>query len=491
MASENSIYFQATGGHSHNGINSTLIDVGQYSVFDFTTSTVGSPTRITRQEQNRINFEDFIVRTIQSKVLQPAGIRLEANTFNGKAITANTIQGDRIVANTITANQIAANTITAGQIAANTITAGQIAANTITANEIATGTITGIKIAANAIGNTQIENVMSIIDLQSDFVTTNAIIKSNNYISGSVGWAINANGIAEFSDVLVRGTVIANDGYVGGWDIASTYIASNNGSAVLYSNGYLYAQEGLFQGSLSGATITGADGVFSGSMMVSDGTNGIEITTSGFLRGTGGSGIRIMNSDNSTGNTQLFKDFIRTDRFSAEDYFLTSNGSGAEARIRSTGRCDFTMTSTTGEMFDMSRGYDNGMNFIRFVNYNTNNAVGAIEFNGSSAVKYVTSSDSRLKSNIKILSNGLSIIKEINPVSFKWIEDPNKEAHGFIAQDLYKAYPHPVTVGGDDVKNSPWMVDYAGLVPILTSAIKELIERVENLEARLNEIIGV
>jgi len=37
-------------------------------------------------------------------------------------------------------------------------------------------------------------------------------IQSNNYVSGSTGWSINKNGGAEFSNVTVRGTVIASSG---------------------------------------------------------------------------------------------------------------------------------------------------------------------------------------------------------------------------------------------------------------------------------------
>lgn len=42
------------------------------------------------------------------------------------------------------------------------------------------------------------------------------VIKSNNYIAGEQGWIINKNGISEFSEVTVRGTIYATDGWFKG-----------------------------------------------------------------------------------------------------------------------------------------------------------------------------------------------------------------------------------------------------------------------------------
>lgn len=42
------------------------------------------------------------------------------------------------------------------------------------------------------------------------------VIQSNNYIAGEQGWIINKNGSSEFSDVTVRGTIYATDGWFKG-----------------------------------------------------------------------------------------------------------------------------------------------------------------------------------------------------------------------------------------------------------------------------------
>lgn len=167
-SSENTIIFIPAGGHSHDGVTSSLISTEKYSIYDFSPSFVNSTqsqTRAIRQENNRLALESLIINIVNQSVLAPAGIRLTPGTLNASAIIANTI------------------------------TADQIAANTITADE-----------------------------LVSNVILVNNIIRSNNYTSGSNGWIISNNGSAEFSDVVVRGNVFSNVGTIGGWTLSNTAI---------------------------------------------------------------------------------------------------------------------------------------------------------------------------------------------------------------------------------------------------------------------------
>lgn len=103
----------------------------------------------------------------------------------------------------------------------------------------------------------------------------------------------------------------------------------------------------------------------------------------------------------------------------------------------------------------------------------------------TTATSYNTSSDARLKDDVKPISRALSIIDKLNPVSFKWIRTPRaRRAHGFIAQDLHKVYPEAVTRGGDDPQTNPWVVDKSTLIPILVAAIQELKAEIVALKAR-------
>jgi hypothetical protein len=123
---------------------------------------------------------------------------IAANTITAADIAAGTITSTEIAANTIQAGDIAANTITATEIATDAITADEIAAGTITSTEIATGTITAVNIAANTITADEID----VLELE-----VGQYIESDGYVTGTTGWHIDADGDAEFNDIVARGEV--------------------------------------------------------------------------------------------------------------------------------------------------------------------------------------------------------------------------------------------------------------------------------------------
>jgi hypothetical protein len=90
------------------------------------------------------------------------------------------------------------------------------------------------------------------------------------------------------------------------------------------------------------------------------------------------------------------------------------------------------------------------------------------------AAHFYTSSDSRLKSNIQPITNGIQKIQALNPVSFKRKDSIGGEPHsksefGFIAQDLVQYFPDLLDTGKNDLLS----VDYMQIIPLLVSAIKE------------------
>ena len=116
------------------------------------------------------------------------------------------------------------------------------------------------------------------------------------------------------------------------------------------------------------------------------------------------------------------------------------------------------------------------------------NASGNVRANGM-----VLSSDKRYKANIQTLNNSLAILAKIRGTSYWW-KDQNiseKLQIGFIAQELEDILPNLVHTD----KNGYKAVNYIGLIPVMTEAIKELEsvnaeqnERIESLEARLEAI---
>jgi hypothetical protein len=148
------------------------------------------------------------------------------------------------------------------------------------------------------------------------------------------------------------------------------------------------------------------------------------------------------------------------------------------------GQATYFVRSTNGILMRLKRPYAAGGDFMQFRNGTSDSEVGRVEFNGVSNVAYQVASDARLKENVVEIENAISLIKTIAPVEYNFILEPLQKFHGFIAQDMYEAYPQVVSVGAEDVKERPWAVNYSGMTPLLTAAIKEIIKRLEDLESR-------
>ena len=135
--SESGVVFFSAGGHNHDGVSSSLIDTSKYSIFDFNFGLVSNNRdRLNKQNINQNGLRNFIVKTVNESVLEPAGIVLQDNIINSRNIIAGSVTADEIAANTITGNNIAANTITGNNIAAGTITADLIDANALIVSSI-------------------------------------------------------------------------------------------------------------------------------------------------------------------------------------------------------------------------------------------------------------------------------------------------------------------------------------------------------------------
>ena len=97
----------------------------------------------------------------------------------------------------------------------------------------------------------------------------------------------------------------------------------------------------------------------------------------------------------------------------------------------------------------------------------------------STSVSYNTSSDERLKENIKDTTHTVDI-NDIQVREFDWKVDGSHQRYGFIAQELETVYPEAVhsPEDADEMKS----VDYSKLVPLLVKEIQTLKARIETLE---------
>ena len=131
-----------------------------------------------------------------------------------------------------------------------------------------------------------------------------------------------------------------------------------------------------------------------------------------------------------------------------------------------------------------------GGRFINFVN-SSNTTNGYISQTNSSTVAYTTSSDYRLKENIKPLQNALTRVSLLKPVTFTWKES-NDIGEGFIAHELAEIIPDAVCGNKDDIDNNGnpkyQGVDTSFLVATLTAAIQEQTQIINDLKARIETL---
>jgi len=98
---------------------------------------------------------------------------------------------------------------------------------------------------------------------------------------------------------------------------------------------------------------------------------------------------------------------------------------------------------------------------------------------------YATTSDKRLKENIKPLSVGLNELLKIQPSEYNWKGSTGLD-QGFIAQDLYTIWPKAVHKPHNETDMSdPWAVDYGKLTPLLVKAIQDQQKIIEKLKEKV------
>ncbi|MBO4602900.1 MAG: tail fiber domain-containing protein [Salinivirgaceae bacterium] len=102
-----------------------------------------------------------------------------------------------------------------------------------------------------------------------------------------------------------------------------------------------------------------------------------------------------------------------------------------------------------------------------------------------------TSSDQRLKTNIKPLERALDKVLTLNGVTYEWRvkEFPNKhlddKTHvGVIAQEVEAVLPEAVETGEDGYKS----VNYSNITPLLIEAIKEQQTIIDNQQKEIDEL---
>ncbi|EKE10897.1 MAG: complement C1q protein, partial [uncultured bacterium] len=112
-------------------------------------------------------------------------------------------------------------------------------------------------------------------------------------------------------------------------------------------------------------------------------------------------------------------------------------------------------------------------------------------YNGSTTGTYTTSgwahsSDARLKTNIQTISDPLTKIMKLNPVSFNWKNNPDENKQiGFIAQEMLETIPE-IVIGNEE---DGYGIAYGNLSSMIVGAIQEQQLEITNNKLQIsNEI---
>ena len=215
--------------------------------------------------------------------------------------------------------------------------------------------------------------------------------------------------------------------------------------------------------------------------------------------------LRVLNRSNSSAWTKTFR-MLPTGSFEygdapASNLWLATDANGAHYR-RSEGSHQFANKSSNGySVLYCNKNTGSGQNDTRYIAFYWNGSqIGYIYYN-SGVINYYTGSDHRLKENITDVADGISIVKQLKPKNFNFINDENKTTHsGFLAHEVQEVLPSLVNGVKDEVVTQESVdagtqpedskagdpiyqgLDYGKFTPILTKALQELITKVETLE---------
>jgi len=222
------------------------------------------------------------------------------------------------------------------------------------------------------------------------------------------------------------------------------------------------------------------------------------------INGQGDVGITIAAGGTSDSSTLLFADgtggtagyrgSIEYDH--ATDHMAIGTAATERMRVNSSGDLCIggtaTQTARTAS-FDVETNHvcfdnctnssaGNGTEYQTFRRHNGSNAVqiGSISMDSTSGVTYNTSSDYRLKEDLKDFK-GLDMISKIPVYDFKWKAD-GKRSYGVMAHELQEILPQAVTSEKDAEKMQE--VDYSKIVPLLVKSIQELKKEIEILKTK-------
>ena len=121
----------------------------------------------------------------------------------------------------------------------------------------------------------------------------------------------------------------------------------------------------------------------------------------------------------------------------------------------------------------------------------TNSATLCRVYGRITATGFDATSDSRLKSNILPLTDGLTVINKLQGCTYTWKSDESNELQsGLIAQEVEDVIPHIVNTSDkeNDLGFKAKTIDYNSIIPYLIESIKTLTNENNLLNEKINSL---
>jgi hypothetical protein len=272
---------------------------------------------------------------------------------------------------------------------------------------------------------------------------------------------------------------------------ATLGLGVNSGTNVpvsISSTGLAVTGTGTFSGPLTLQSVSGTETAANWNQVgVAQWTWRNTATTGDFYLSQGGADhIRV---SKTTGNTILGGTLSVAGALSATGNVVafsdSANGNSA---------FESTFSGTTRNGVDLADSTDTSGVFFGVFRKASGTAIGSItRVTTTDAVAYNTTSDGRLKENLRDFTDSGRLIDSLKPRVFDWknSDENGKNVVGFIAQEEHAADPifahiGAVSVGDEDPETitKQWQRSDSALIPILVAELKSLRARVAALESK-------
>lgn len=361
--------------------------------------------------------------------------------------------------------------------------------------------ITGNFTAATFLGDVRTDTISS--ETASATIQINSPFKVNGPSQTTAIFSNGTGGQAQFTNGSITWDVGLENS--GGNFIIDTGVGANKFQ--LSTAGTLTVPNIVVTDSISANTLSiGSGGSGINSDDITEGTTNLYFTDARAIAAfTGGDGINVASdgtiSFDGDGQLQTYtgNEFIPTSSVGTgiKAYMTGSQNVGVPYGILRTEWSSNTYDVLTWVPSGISvNGYGRFTDDVRVtggdvvVRNSSNDIVAFIDSNGNGAftgdvTSAYSSSDERLKDNLKIIQHPLDKIDQINGYTFNYKDKPRETVPGVIAQEVEKVLPGVVY---DHEKNGETYkaVRYDQIIPLLIESIKELKEKVNDLEGKLN-----